>query len=319
MAKLTILRGVSGSGKSTWARQQNAHVVSRDDLRVLLFPGDEQAYYEVPSDIFFAREQAVTLAQDAMVAAFLKAGRDVVVDNTNIEWKFVKALAKIGYRYGAEVEVKVFDVPLQRAVNNNTWRAANGGRNVKREIIEKQHSRFQGNKSKTLDPVFVPDLYEGTPGKPKAFLVDIDGTLAHMRDYRGPFEWHNVGLDDVDEVISGIVRQLVCGGAGIALANWNGPKVPEAIANAVIVMSGRDESCRAQTEDWLREHKIDYDHLYMRPEGDMRPDNIVKAELFDKYVRSNFDVQFVLDDRDQVVDMWRSMGITCLQVAPGDF
>jgi len=64
---------------------------------------------------------------------------------------------------------------------------------------------------------------------------------------------------------------------------------------------------------------VNFDELFMRPEGDMRPDNIVKAELFDTYVRDNYDVQFVIDDRDQVVDMWRRMGLACLQVAPGDF
>lgn len=303
MTKLTIVRGVSGSGKSTWARQQNAKVVSRDDLRELLFPGVEvKDYYEVPKEVFAAREQEVSIAQDAMVAAFLKAGKDVIVDNTNIQWKFVKALAKIGYRHGAEVEVKVFDVPLQRAINNNTWRAAQGGRDVKREIIEKQYASFQKNKSMTLDPVRPLRPYKGTPGKPKAFLVDIDGTLAHMKDYRGPFEWHNVHKDDVDEVISDIVMYHAT-----------------ASGHQVVVMSGRDESCRDLTSDWLLEHDIFYDHLFMRPAGDMRPDNLIKAELFDAYVRDNFDVQFVLDDRDQVVEMWRRMGLTCLQVAPGDF
>jgi hypothetical protein len=69
---------------------------------------------------------------------------------------------------------------------------------------------------------------------------------------------------------------------------------------------------------WL-DNYITYDHLFMRPEKDMRPDNIVKAELFDQYVRDNFDVRFVLDDRDQVVDMWRAMGIKTLQVEPGAF
>lgn len=309
MAKLTIVRGVSGSGKSTWARQQNAKVVSRDDLRELLFPGeDAKSYYEVPSEVFAAREQEVTIAQDAMVAAFLKAGKDVVVDNTNIQWKFVKALAKIGYRYGAEVEVKVFDVPLTVALDRNHNRAYLGGRDVKREIIEKQYASFQKNKSMTLDPVQPVVPYTGTPGKPKAFMVDIDGTLAHMRDYRGPFEWHNVGKDDVDQTVADIVWDI-----------WAGSQERSNGRYDVIVMSGRDESCRGETARWLDHHAIPYERLFMRPEGDMRPDNIVKAELFDNYVRDKYDVQFVLDDRDQVVEMWRRMGIKTLQVEPGDF
>lgn len=152
MAKLTILRGISGCGKSTWARQQNAVVVSRDDLRVLLFPDvDVDEYYRV-KDRLGERERLVTSMQDAMIAGALKDGHDVIVDNTNIEWKYVKALAKIGYRYGAEVELKVFDVSLDTARNNNTWRALQGGRNVGEAVIREQHRRFQNTKNKTLDP-----------------------------------------------------------------------------------------------------------------------------------------------------------------------
>lgn len=307
MAKLTILRGISGCGKSTWASQQNAAVVSRDAIRKMMFGDDGPEYYKVDKDVLGARESTVTVVQDQMIAGLLKAGKDVIVDNTNIEWKYVKALAKIGYRYGAEVEVKVFDVPTITAVMRDKFREQRGGRGVGEDIIRKQAERFAKNKSMRLPEVVPPKPYDGTPGKPKAFLVDIDGTLAHMRDKRGPFDWAKVDLDDPDEVIVDLVNLLGASNFALDLGHLE-----------VIVMSGRDESCRELTEKWLNDY-IHFDHLFMRPEKDMRPDNLVKAELFDKYVRDNFDVQFVLDDRDQVVDMWRAMGITCLQVAPGDF
>ena len=305
MAKMIILRGVSGSGKSTWARQQNAIVVSRDAIRVMLYGDDGPEYYAAEKSLLSARENNVTIMQDSMIESALKAGADVIVDNTNIEWKYVKALAKIAHRVGAEVEVKVFDAPLPWAVANDESRAAFGGRSVGADIIRKQHQRLQGTKDKTLEPAFVPTPYHGTPGKPKAFLVDIDGTLAHMKN-RSPYDWKRVGEDDVDEKIADIVAII-------------GSSLEEANRYHVVVMSGRDEVCRDETEVWLIDNGIPYDELFMRPEGDMRPDNIIKAELFDKHVRDNFDVMFVLDDRDQVVAMWRAMGLTCLQVAPGDF
>jgi hypothetical protein len=31
------------------------------------------------------------------------------------------------------------------------------------------------------------------------------------------------------------------------------------------------------------------------------------------------DIVCVFDDRQKVVDMWRDMGLTCMQVAPGNF
>jgi hypothetical protein len=57
----------------------------------------------------------------------------------------------------------------------------------------------------------------------------------------------------------------------------------------------------------------------MRPTGDQRKDNIVKRELFDTWVRGKYNVRFCLDDRDQVVEGWRAMGLTCFQVQPGAF
>lgn len=305
MSKLTILRGISGSGKSTWAREQNAVVVSRDAIRASFFPNfTDKEYYTAPN--LRDMEDSVTHIQDAAIAQSLKAGKDVIVDNTNIEWKYVKALAKIGYAEGAEVEVKVFDVPLGDAVDRVAVRHAAGGRHVDYAIIRKQHDRFQGTKDRTLDEPVVVKPYHGTPGKPKAFLVDIDGTLAHMNG-RSPFDWKRVGEDELDEIVSDVVWDIWAGSEG------------RGFTYKVLVMSGRDESCRAETAKWLDHHAIPWNYLYMRKENDMRADNIVKAELFDEYVRNKYDVKFVLDDRDQVVRMWRQMGLTCLQVAEGAF
>jgi hypothetical protein len=57
----------------------------------------------------------------------------------------------------------------------------------------------------------------------------------------------------------------------------------------------------------------------MREAGDSRKDSIVKQELYERHIKPSYDVFVVLDDRNQVVDMWRSLGLVCLQVAPGDF
>lgn len=312
MAKLTIVRGVSGSGKSTWATSQNAVVVSRDALRLAFFGSNDQDYYTVDKDVLSQKEHTVTVLQDAAIEGALRAGKDVIVDNTNIEWKFVKQLAKLGYRSGAEVEVKVFDVPLTKAVARNAMRARLGGRDVPEDVIRKQHDRLQGTKDRELEPVFQPKPYTGTPGKPKAILVDIDGTLAHMRGARSPYDWKRVGVDEPDFDVMQVITWI---GLGMA-AEYRGFHGEPA---KVILMSGRDAVCRQETFDWMVSWDFNYDELFMRPEGDMRPDNIVKAELFDTYVRDNYDVVMVFDDRNQVVDMWRRMGIKVAQVAEGDF
>jgi hypothetical protein len=57
----------------------------------------------------------------------------------------------------------------------------------------------------------------------------------------------------------------------------------------------------------------------MREEGNNEKDSIVKRRLFEDNIRGKYYIEYVLDDRNQVVDMWRNMGLTCLQVAEGDF
>ena len=118
---------------------------------------------------------------------------------------------------------------------------------------------------------------------------------------RGPYDWHKVGEDSRDYAIGYLVDVL------------------EQVGFNIILVSGRDAVCRAETEKWLEDKEVEYVALFMRPEGDQRKDNIVKEEIFNNHIRNKYNVIFVLDDRNQVVEMWRSLGLKCLQVADGDF
>ncbi len=138
--------------------------------------------------------------------------------------------------------------------------------------------------------------------KEKAIIVDVDGTLADMKGVRGPFDWDKVSLDkphlDVIEMIQDF-------------ASLNKYKI--------IITTGRDGSCMQDTVKWLVEYKVPFNDFFMRPEGDFRKDNIIKSEIYMDHIRPKYDVKFVVDDRDQVVEMWRSLGLRVLQVAPGNF
>lgn len=299
MTKLTILRGVSGSGKSTWARQQNAVVVSRDDLRVAFFGSDGADYYAVPKDVLREREDFISTVEQAAIKNALRAGKDVISDNTHTMAKYVNRVAKIGWADGAEVEIKMFEVPLATVLERVKRRAESGGRDVPIDTIKRQHDQLSGSRNFTLQPPPPVIPYNGTPGKPDAILLDIDGTLATMGE-RSPYDWKSVGIDSVNEPVQKCVHALKESGY------------------TIIVMSGRDAVCRNETIEWLNQH-IEYDHLFMRPEKDMRADNIIKPELFDAHVRDHFNVVFCLDDRDQVVETYRRMGLPVFQVNYGDF
>ncbi|MEJ2763714.1 HAD family acid phosphatase [Photobacterium sp. MCCC 1A19761] len=89
---------------------------------------------------------------------------------------------------------------------------------------------------------------------------------------------------------------------------------------AVLICSGRPDSHRQHTLDWLDKHCIPYDDVYLRPAGkDAESDARVKQELLAKIQKDGYSPWLVLDDRNLVVDFWREAGLTCLQVAPGDF
>lgn len=88
---------------------------------------------------------------------------------------------------------------------------------------------------------------------------------------------------------------------------------------AILLVTGRPEEYKPQTKKWLEDHQVKYDVLLMRKTGDSRKDFVVKKELYEKFIQGKYDVFFVLEDREQVVKMWREEGLTCLQVAEGKF
>jgi hypothetical protein len=87
----------------------------------------------------------------------------------------------------------------------------------------------------------------------------------------------------------------------------------------VIFSSGRPERCRADTVWWLTNKTAVRNYtLLMRKDGDNRADYIVKQEMLDVHIPKDR-VSFVMDDRQQVVSMWRRNGLMCFQVAEGNF
>jgi len=87
----------------------------------------------------------------------------------------------------------------------------------------------------------------------------------------------------------------------------------------LVVMSGRDEVCRPETTEWLARHGIPWDELHMRPTGDQRSDWMVKDALVRAHIQGRFHIRYCLDDRQQVVDHYRAIGLKVFQVQPGDF
>ena len=84
------------------------------------------------------------------------------------------------------------------------------------------------------------------------------------------------------------------------------------------IVSARSDEVRKETEEWLKKHGVIYDTLRMRSFGDHTPDHELK-EIWLLTEYNLDDILVVFDDRDSVVRLWRSKGLTCFQVAEGNF
>ena len=90
-------------------------------------------------------------------------------------------------------------------------------------------------------------------------------------------------------------------------------------SNRIIITSARNERHRDVTIKQLQLAGVYFDAMYLRDDGDMRPDDIVKEELLDKIRGDGYEPIIAFDDRNQVVNKWRSLGVHCYQVRAGDF
>ena len=164
-------------------------------------------------------------------------------------------------------------------------------------------------------------------------IFDLDGTLAiidRRRDHaikmgkNGKMNWNeffnpaHIAFDEPNEPVIKMAQVFKSQGFKI------------------VIFSGRNDISFDRTVEWLEWNDVPFDLLVMRPNKfkpkswpvakgnpatpEMRfmPDEILKKKMLDTFVDKE-DVFITVDDRQKVVDMWRAEGLTCFQVAPGDF
>lgn len=294
MKKILILRGLPASGKSTFAKQlvkENPGLykrINRDDLR------------EMFDTYHFSRdnEKFVKRVRDVLIREALRDGKHVIVDDTNLSSKNVNRITQLADEHRkktgepVEVEVKEFEVSLAEALERDAKRE----KRVGDRVIRKMHRQFYGN-GNSRDPQYAPQ----DETLPPAIMCDLDGTLAILNG-RSPYDGSMCENDILNQPVYDILK------------NYHN------LGNKVLLLSGRMDSSQPQTERWLAKHNVPYDMLIMRKHTDTRKDSIIKTEIFNEHIKDKYFVRFVLDDRNQVVDMWRQdLGLPCLQVYYGDF
>lgn len=294
MAKVILTKGLPASGKTTWSKDQleigGNHIykngikrVSKDDLRAMLDNGRHSK----------GREKFVLAIRDRIIEECLFNNIDIIVDDTNLAPFHLENITKLVNTFNTDhgtqhtVEIKDFtDVPLATCIERDSKRENPVGEKVIRTMYN------QYLKPPTLVFPYDPDL-------PDAIICDLDGTLALLNG-RNPYAAMKCFDDILNEPVASIVGRFDS-------------------THEIILVSGRTDDARGETMRWLDYHGVPWNVLCMRKLGDNRKDSIVKQEILDNEIKGKYNVAFVLDDRDQVVEMWRQNGLTCLQVAEGAF
>jgi len=146
-------------------------------------------------------------------------------------------------------------------------------------------------------------------------LFDIDGTLMDIEHRRHFVDAHQ-GKNDWDSFLDPKIMANDTPNwpvVNMALLLDNG------VANRVIMVSARNERHRDVTQRQMEAVGLGNCFLFLRPDGDFRADDEFKKDVLDELTKQDMRPDLVFDDRNRVVDMWRREGISCFQVAEGDF
>jgi predicted kinase len=336
-----ILRGLPASGKSSFAselvRKEPKRFVriNRDDLRAMVAgPGNN------PHQGSLAREDLIRSFKETLIKQAFKDGFDVILDDTHLVKNTVNKFHKLFESIGdVKVIEKAFNVSIEECIARDAKRtgfaqvgekiitgmAKGAGLDRKGTLRDKEVYYAPRATSSGIAPVYDPKL-------PDVILCDLDGTLAIIGD-RTPYDATDCDVKDFpNQPVIDCVMAMYAKGV------------------RVIFMSGRDVKYRPETERFIEkycrvpqtiktiagtnEYELDTNivspdrpiayELHMRGESDLektdqRKDSIIKQELYEQHVLGKFNVKFVLDDRNQVVSLWRELGLTCFQVNYGNF
>lgn len=154
-------------------------------------------------------------------------------------------------------------------------------------------------------------IYWNAPEKSDAVMIDIDGTLANL-DHRlhhvkgeGKKDWGAFFRECGKDLVYPDTKRIM--------------DLEFEAGTSVVLCSGRPSDYREQTEKWLTRNEINYMSLKMRPHNNFKQDSVTKVMLYRYEIKPFYNILYILDDRSQVVEAWRKIGLVCHQVRPGDF
>lgn len=327
MQKLIFTIGISGSGKTTFAKQHCKNYpefirINRDDLRSTLFGYTLQEYFSYFKDMQKEEHLITKLTLDMIIRAF-KMGKSVILDNTHLKLSYITdVIKKIDYS-DYEIELVDFVLDVNECIRRDSFRPVVVGK----DVILRQYDQFnqidfvewnkkvqEFKKSLTFTPV-VQDT-----SLPNAIIFDIDGTLA-LHNNRSPYDYSKVSTDILNQAVYDLYDN-------ININNYDpfgdiGRYTKKELRTNIIICTGREGStqCKLDTLKWLDKNNIEFDEYYQRVEGDSKKGNIVFCTNKMNTIKQNLTLE--------ELEIWipimykklknNKLGLTCFQVNDGDF
>ena len=317
MPEILVLQGLPASGKTTYAlelvkeRKNGWKRINKDDLRSMIDCSQHSK----------DAERQILEARDALIRIFCASKKNIVVDDTNLHPKHLESIKNIAKEFpGYIVKTKMFDISVDEAIERDSKRENPvGSEAIKR--MAREHLNFRNDLS---------FYYSQNKDLPTCYVWDIDGTIAEINKNkpRSPFDMTRVSEDTVNEPVVELFIQLFSSVA----------------ASRFIFVSGRNECARKDTIEWIQDnilypayekmkdrnfliHAHRGSHiwnqqpvdLFMRADDDNRKDYVIKEEIYRKHIIGKYFIKGVFDDRKQVCQHIRTLGIPVFQVAEGDF
>ena len=302
--KLILVEGISGSGKTYWAKQwveeDPVHRVrlNYDDIRCML------GSYWVPE-----REPLMKEIFKYALATSMYMGYDIVIDNmSNLNPKhkeeYNDLVADHNESYPEniyKIEYKLINTPVEECIKRDALRPIPIGE----KVIKQQWRKYRDY----IICKSVKEMLDKQPevdnNLPHCIIVDMDATLCFNTSQR-PFFGPNAANLMIHDIPNQSIIDLVRAYCDIMDCE-------------LVVITGRDESCREVTLEWLDNNYLYPNLLLMRPINDYSSGENMKKSLYEQHIKGKYNVNFVIEDSSKVVKMYRDLGLIVLQPNEGKF